>query len=48
MSEDFGARAELIISVARDLDGQLGSTKFEDFDNEQVQDIDPQTSSIIS
>jgi hypothetical protein len=48
MSEDFYVRTELIISVARDLDGQLGSTRFEDFDNEQVQDIDPQTSSILS
>jgi hypothetical protein len=48
MSEDFGARTELIISVARDLHGQLGSTRFEGFDNEQVQDIDPQTSSTIS
>jgi hypothetical protein len=48
ISEDFGARTELIISVARDLHGQLGSKRFEDFDNEQVPDFDPQTSSIIS
>lgn len=41
MSEEFDALVESTISVARDLFGQLGSTNFEDFDNEEVNDVEP-------